>query len=326
MISLAACLLGAAGASAGEPGPFVSSLWLVHSYGMPDAVDARNDRQVKAALSRALKDSILTATEMEGLMDPVTFNRLAGADGRLDASRIGRALARDVPASRERLLPAVRAHAELLTTSFDMIADAHRKAGANLEDWLMKNYKPGGPLHVIVVCTGNSRRSILTATMGNIAAAYYGMPEVKFHSGGTAPTAFNSRTASALEAIGVSIEPMGKEAQRGEPNTANPVYRVRWGDSDATEAVEFSKLYSDASNPQTGFAALMVCSEADAACPFVKGASLRVSMPYQDPKTYDGSPFESAKYAERRDDVGRLMLSVFMQAHNSLANSESATR
>ena len=32
----------------------------------------------------------------------------------------------------------------------------------------------------------------------------------------------------------------------------------------------------------------MVCGEADAACPFVKGAALRVSMPYLDPKIYDG--------------------------------------
>ena len=173
-----------------------------------------------------------------------------------------------------------------------MIDDAHRQAGTKLAGWLVKNFRPGEPLHVIVVCTGNSRRSILGATLGNIAAAYYGMPEVKFHSGGTAPTAFNARTISVLKAIGVVIEPMGKEAKRGQPQTANPVYRVRWGDADATETAEFSKLYSDSSNPRAGFAALMVCSEADAACPFVRGASLRVSMPYQDPKIFDGSPFE----------------------------------
>ena len=47
----------------------------------------------------------------------------------------------------------------------------------------------------------------------------------------------------------------------------------------------------------------MVCGEADAACPFVKGAALRVSMPYLDPKIYDGGSLESAKYAERRDDI-----------------------
>ncbi len=82
-------------------------------------------------------------------------------------------------------------------------------------------------------------------------------------------------------------------------------------------------MYSDPANPHSGFAALMVCSEADAGCPFVKGASLRVSMPYLDPKVFDGSPFEAAKYAERRDDIGRLMLSVFVQARRKIAGAGS---
>jgi arsenate reductase len=149
------------------------------------------------------------------------------------------------------------------------------------------------------------------------------MPEIRFHSGGTAPTAFNSRTVAALKGIGVEVELTGKEAARGEPETANPVYRVRWGmfGKPALETAEFSKRYADPSNPQAGFAALMVCGEADAACPFVKGSALRVSMPYLDPKIYDGGAYESAKYAERRDDMGRLMLAVMMQARQRIASA-----
>jgi hypothetical protein len=157
--------------------------------------------------------------------------------------------------------------------------------------------------------------------MGNLAAAYYGMPEVRFHSGGTAPTAFNARTAATLRAIGFVVEPTGEEAERGEPKTANPIYRISWGDR--YDATEFSKHYGDKSNPQDGFAALMVCGEADEACPVVKGASLRVSMPYLDPKIYDDGAFESAKYAERRDDIGRLFLSVMMQARGELRSKGS---
>ncbi len=309
--------------SAGAPGPFVSALWLVQRYGTADAVDVRNDQRLKAVLAKGLKDSALTLPELEGLMDPATFKTLAGSDATLDTAEIAQAIGSDAPPSRSRLAPAIRAYAELLTTSFDMIDEAHREPGAKLAEWISANYRPGKPLHVTVVCTGNSRRSILGATMGNIAAAYYGMPEVQFHSGGTAPSACNSRTVAALKAIGVVVEPTGKEAPRGEPQTANPIYRVVWGDSGepTMEASEFSKIYSDSANPQAGFAALMVCSEADAGCPFVKGAALRLSMPYLDPKIYDGSPFEVAKYAERRDDIGRLMLSVFMQARRKLTAS-----
>src|SRR5260370_39536205 len=147
---------------------------------------------------------------------------------------------------------------------------------------------------------------MLAATLGSVAAAYYGLSEIRFHSGGTAPTAINPRAVAALKEIGVEVEPTGKEAKRGEPETANPIYLVRWGQVEgssaaAFESTEFSKLYSDTSNPQDGFAALMVCGEADAACPVVKGASFRVSMPYLDPKIYDGGSYETAKYAERKD-------------------------
>jgi hypothetical protein len=300
----------------------VRALWLVQRYGTADATDPANDQRVKGTLSKALgKDGELTLSEVSGLMDPETFKTLAGPDNRLAAAEIAQAVDASVPATRSRLLPRVRAHADLLTTSFDQIDEKHRLAGTKIAEWISKSYRPGTPLDVIVVCTGNSRRSILGSTMGNIAAAYYGMPEIRFHSGGTAPTALNSRTKKTLAEVGVEAELTGKEAPRGEPQTANPVYRLRWGSpgDQAMEATEFSKRYDDPANPQSGFAALMVCGEADAECPFVKGAALRVSMPYLDPKIFDGSSLESIKYAERRDDIGRLMLSVIMQARARIA-------
>jgi arsenate reductase (thioredoxin) len=253
-------------------------------------------------------------------MDLSTFVKLAGDKGQLDPTEVKKCLDADVPESRKSLNPRVASHADMLTTSFDMIDETHREAGEKLVDWIVKNHTPGQPLHVTVICTGNSRRSILGATMGNIAAAYYGMPEIRFHSGGTAPTAFNPRTIAALKNIGVAIEPTGQEAPRGEPKTANPTFVVRWGTG--MEATEFSKTYFNASNPQKGFAALMVCGEADAACPLVKGAAARISMPYLDPKIYDDGTDEALKYAERRDDIGRLMLSLMMQVRNRL-NQES---
>jgi hypothetical protein len=306
-----------------DVGPLVRSLWLVQRFGIAEAADPRNDQMVKGRLSKALgREGVLTATGVQGLMDSSTFERLAGADAKLDTGDVQKILEAEVPETRKRLNPKLAAHADLLTTSFDLIDERHREAGGKLAHWIARNYKPGQLLHVTVICTGNSRRSILGATMGNIAAAYYGMPEVRFHSGGTAPSAFNTRTVACLTEIGVEIEPTGREAPRGEPKTANPVYKVRWGRAGepSLETSEFSKTYSDPSNPQEGFAALMVCGEADAACPFVKGAALRVSMPYLDPKIFDDGAYEAIKYAERRDDIGRLMLSVMMRVRNRLTS------
>ncbi len=237
--------------------------------------------------------------------------------------RSSAALASATPESRKRLAPKLREHAEFLATTFDLIDEPHRIAGETLAQWIAAHHEPGKPLDITVVCTGNSRRSILGSSMGNLASAYYGMPEVRFHSGGTAPSAFNPRTVNALKALGFEIEPTGQEAKRGEPGTANPIYRLSWGEG--FETLEFSKRYDDAANPQSGFAALMVCGEADEACPIVKGAALRISMPYLDPKIYDDGAYETSKYAERRDDIGRLMLSVMVQARASLAVSKGTS-
>ena len=327
---IAALALGSDPSQGATRGRSCGHLWLVQRYGTAEASDPVNDQRIKGTLFKALaKDGELTLSELDGLMEPEAFKTLAGSDDRINADEIRKSVETAVPESRSRLRPEVRKHVELLTTSYDLIDEKHRLAGQKLADWIAKNYRPGKPLDVVVVCTGNSRRSILGATMGNIAAAYYGMPEVRFYSGGTAPTAFNSRTVACAQGNRRRDRADRQGSPRGEPQTANPMYRVRWGAPGGTgepalETTEFSKKYDDPANPQEGFAALMVCGEADAACPFVKGAAVRVSMPYLDPKIYDGSAYESAKYAERRDDMGRLMLAVMMQARRGIELTRTA--
>jgi hypothetical protein len=314
-------------AAENDPGPLIRALWLVQRHGTAEAVDPANDERVKGTLFKALgKDGTLTQSGVTGLMDPKTFAQLAGPDGKLDREEVHRLTEADIPASRRRLHPAVTAHLDLLTTGLDQIDERHRAGASALADWIVAHHRPGELPHATAICTGNSRRSFFTALMGNAAAAYFGLPEVRFHCGGTEPTTCNPRTLRALRAIGIESEPTGDEAPRGqtEPNTANPIYRLRWGtpESGSTaspyEVLEFSKRYDDPVNPQHGFAALMVCSDADAACPVVKGASVRIAMPFLDPKIYDGSAFEQAKYTERRDDIGRVLLAAILQARRRL--------
>jgi arsenate reductase len=226
--------------------------------------------------------------------------------------------------SRSKLAPSLRVHAEKLGESLQPVSPLHREAVERLARWVAEHYRPGSPLYAVVVCTGNSRRSILGSSMGNLAAAYHGMPEVRFHSGGTEPTAFNPRTVASLKAIGFEVEPTGDEAGRGEPTTENTIYRVSWGEG--FETLEFSKHYGDESNPREGFAALMVCDEADADCPMVRGASVRISMPFEDPKAFDDQADEPARYAERRDEIGRVMLRALARVRELLAEDEKDSR
>lgn len=233
-----------------------------------------------------------------------------------------------IPCSRgefgppSRLLGPIAAHAAALDASSGRIAPAHQAAGEELAGWIVGQLVSGTPLHVIVVCTGNSRRSVLGSVLGNIAAAYHGLPMVRFHSGGTEPSAVNHRTIAALRAIGVEVVPTGELAPSGPGGEPNPVYRIRWGEP-GLATTEFSKTYDDPANPRSGFAALMICGEADAGCPTVRGASIRIPMPYEDPQSFDGTPEESTRYAERRDDIGRLMLSTMRQVRERLDDVSS---
>ena len=294
-----------------------TGLAFVHLFASPPALTPAKDRAHKVKLATTLaKARELTWENARDSFDEAAFKALAGGGTAIPLGTMERLVREKTPPSRSALHPKLRLHADLLTTQFDLIEEQHRKPAAELVEWVVKNYKPGKPLGVITVCTHNTRRSILSATMGNVAAAYHGLPEVRFSCGGTEPVAINPRSVAALKEIGIDVEPTGKEAPRGKAGEPNPIYAVRWGKG--FETTEFSKVYTDPHNPQADFAAILVCSEVDAACPKVVGASVRIPLPYLDPKAFDGAPFEGAKYAERRDDIGRLMLSVMTQARRRL--------
>jgi protein-tyrosine-phosphatase len=302
----------------GSGNPLVTALWFSHSFARPEALTPAKDADLKVTLIRALRANPprLAWNAVSDLFEKDTFNKLTGEDNQIHLEKMQRMLQDNAPSSRSDLFPSVRRHADLLTTQFDLIDEGHRAAASELVGWIAKNYQSPKRTPVVVICTGNSRRSILGSAMGNVAAAYYGLPDLRFFSGGTSPSAFNARTIATLKEIGLAVESTGKEARRGKSGEENLIYRVQWGKG--LEAQEFSKAYSDDYNPTTGFAAILVCSEADASCPVVRGASKRISAPYIDPRLYDGAEFEAAKYAERRDDVGRFMLSAVMQARRRL--------
>ena len=141
-----------------------------------------------------------------------------------------------------------------------------------------------------------------------VAAHYFGMGYVRTYSGGTEVTAFNPRALAALERAGFRIE---------DPGGENPHYLIHF----APLAIEtasplecWSKTYDDPDNPGSAFAAVMTCSQADADCPFIPGASSRISLPYDDPKEADGTRGEAERYDERLRQIGRELFFVMALA------------
>lgn len=184
---------------------------------------------------------------------------------------------------------AIKNYIEKIQKDFTTIPEDRKIILKELADYIQACKKANKETNLIFICTHNSRRSHLSQIWAITAANYYGIKNIKSYSGGTESTAFNERAVAALERVGFTIE---------NPGGANPHYQVIY--SNQAPAIEcFSKKYSDASNPQKDFAAIMTCSQADLACPNVFGSDERISLPYDDPKASDGKPEEKATYDER---------------------------
>ncbi len=191
------------------------------------------------------------------------------------------------------------------TPSITQIPSERREALDRIATFVRAQRAKSEPARLTFICTGNSRRSHMAQLWAAAAASYHGVHGVEAYSGGTEPSAMNPRTIAAIERVGFVVE---RPAELGD----NPRYRVRY--ADGVPAIEaFSKRYDDPSNPGNGFVAVMTCSEADQDCPFIPGAALRISLPYEDPKVADGTPEETARYDERSRQIATEMLYLFSQ-------------
>ena len=160
-------------------------------------------------------------------------------------------------------------------------------------------------IDITVICTHNSRRSHLGQVWLQAAAWQYEFDNLRTWSGGTEGTALYPSAAEALRSQGVELSQ--------NTDRENPIYRIQLQSEQPSFDV-FSKRYSHPSNPQSGFAAILVCNEANEACPIVSGAVARFSLPYVDPKISDGTAEESHIYQERSKEIGGEMFYIIQRA------------
>ncbi|MEQ1830191.1 MAG: protein-tyrosine-phosphatase [Pirellula sp.] len=188
------------------------------------------------------------------------------------------------------------------TAEFDKISNERKTDLDRLADYVTQRVQSKKRVQLIFICTHNSRRSHISQIWASVAAAEYGVEGVETFSGGTEATAFNPRAIAAMHRAGLEIKRLSEDA--------NPKYQVRFSER-REPLLCFSKKYDDESNPQTDFCAVMTCSQADQGCPLVRGADLRIALPFDDPKAADGTPGETARYDERCLQIAREMLYVF---------------
>jgi arsenate reductase (thioredoxin) len=154
------------------------------------------------------------------------------------------------------------------------------------------------------ICTHNSRRSHLSQIWAQTMAFHFGIKNVFCYSGGTEATAMFPKVGETLQNQGFQIEKLSEEK--------NPVYAVKFNENEHS-LICFSKVFDASFNPQSHFAAIMTCSQADEGCPFIAGTEKRLPIRYDDPKAFDGTEFMDAKYAERSLEIASEMHYVFSQ-------------
>jgi arsenate reductase len=199
------------------------------------------------------------------------------------------------------LLPKLAQYTKALAKDFDAIPADRKQTLDKLALFVRTKRASGEKAKLVFICTHNSRRSHMSQLWSTVAAASYGIDNVETFSGGVETTAFNPRAVAALERAGFRITNPGGE---------NPHYKVSFA-KNRPPVEAFSKKYDDATNPHENFAAVMTCTQADKNCPSIQGASLRVALPFEDPKVSDGTPKEAATYDQRAKQIATEMFYFF---------------
>lgn len=188
-----------------------------------------------------------------------------------------------------------------LVNSFDAIPEQRKNLLLKISKYIQTKKDANEAIKLIYVCTHNSRRSHFGQVWAAVAASYFGINNVKTFSGGTEATAFNINAINALKKLGFMIS--------SNNQAINPIYTVQFSESESTTC--FSKIYNSEVNPQEHFAAIMTCSDAEENCPFIPGVELRIGTTYDDPKAFDNTPLQDAKYEERSLQIAQETLFVF---------------
>lgn len=210
------------------------------------------------------------------------------------ASGLGRSAQADRPVFIEPLQPAI----QRIASNLHAVPNERRQILDDAAQHIAAGILSGTSANLVFICTHNSRRSQLGQVWAEIAAAYYDVPGVATFSGGTAATACNPRTVAALRRAGFSVV----QSSLGE----NPRYLVQYAEGRPAISL-FSKRFDSEGNPTQGFVAMMCCSDADEDCPLIPGATARAPLHYDDPKSADGTPEETARYDERSRQIAAEM-------------------
>jgi protein-tyrosine phosphatase/arsenate reductase len=196
----------------------------------------------------------------------------------------------------------IKTYCDNLVKEFSSINPERKFLIEKISQYIVSKKDQNKPINLVYICTHNSRRSHFGQIWAQVAAHYYNIANVTTFSGGTEATAFNVNAINAIKKVGFDIEKKNDDI--------NPIYHIYF-DKNERPITCFSKVYNDIVNPTTEFAAIMTCSDAEENCPFIAGAELRIGTTYDDPKAFDNTALQDAKYDERCKQIAIETFYIF---------------
>jgi hypothetical protein len=136
------------------------------------------------------------------------------------------------------------------------------------------------------------------------AAFYYGFKHVRTYSGGLTPKTVSEDMIAVLERAGFIVYKTDL--------SGGAVYKVKYS-YNLKPVILFPKKVDHVKNPLGQFMAIFVEPNADANLSEVDGSSRRLSVYYEDPEGYEGTPEEEKIYDERCRQMALEMFYVFSQ-------------
>lgn len=222
----------------------------------------------------------------------------SACDSKTTTQDQGASIAESVTVEAVAFTPTLQSYVSAIQKEMEAIPDDRKKELKKIALYVKTKKANGEEANLVFICTHNSRRSHMSQLWASAAAAHYGVQQgVNTYSGGTEVTAFNPRAVAAMERAGFLFE---------KAEGDNPRYLAKFAENGPAFSC-WSKKYDDPSNPQTNFAAILTCSEADKNCPYIPGASLRSPIKYEDPKEFDGTADEQKAYDERCRQIATEM-------------------
>lgn len=200
------------------------------------------------------------------------------------------------------MITSIKTYCDDLVNNFSAIKPERKILLEKISQYIQEKKQDNKPIQLVYVCTHNSRRSHFGQIWAQVAAHYYKVDNVQTFSGGTEATAFNINAINAIKRVGFHIEKT--------TDSTNPIYHLYFDET--RKPIEcFSKVYNDDVNPKLEFAAIMTCSDAEENCPFIPGVELRIGTTYDDPKAFDNTPLQDAKYDERCKQIALETFYIF---------------